>query len=186
MRPGWGVDDHLLALRTRIKPLRVLGVNLVNAALRARRVLWPDTELSPHMKDLADDLQGTEDRLRAWRHSSARAGSDEALGWALSWYEGMDLDLLVQRRSGSRWTSDAEHIQRRQERAFEIAKYAETRYYIEGDEVSLPDEDEEVAVVEEEEVNSGEEDAREAGARLGGDVLVTESADVVDEEEEGG
>ena len=65
VRPGWGVDDHLLALRTRIKPLRVLGVNLVNAALRARRVLWPNSELSPHMKDLADDLEGTEDRLRA-------------------------------------------------------------------------------------------------------------------------
>ena len=98
MQQNWSVDDHLLALRTRIKPLRVLGVNLVNAALRARRVLWPDTELSPHMKDLADDLQGTEDRLRAWRHSSARDGADEALGWALYWYEGMDLNLLVRRR----------------------------------------------------------------------------------------
>jgi hypothetical protein len=185
VRPSWGVDDHLLALRTRIKPLRVLGVNLVNAALRARRVLWPDTELSPHMKDLADDLQGTVDRLRAWRHSSARAGADEALGWALSWYEGMVLDLLVRRRQGSPWIEDSEHIQRRQERTFEIAKFAETRFYIEGDDVSLTDEDEEAAVIEEEEeVNSGEEDARVARSRLGGDAVVTESADVGVGEEE--
>ena len=84
VQPNWGVDNHLIALRSRIKPLRVLGVDLVNAAIRARSVLWPDTELSPHMSDLASDLQGTEDRLHAWRHSSARAGADEALGWA-SW-----------------------------------------------------------------------------------------------------
>ena len=114
MQPNWSVDDHLVALRTRIKPLRVLSVNLVNAAIRARSVLWPDAELNSHMLDLADDLQGTEDRLRAWRHSSARAGTeDEALGWALSSYEGMDLDLLVRRRSGSPWIEDSEHIQRR-------------------------------------------------------------------------
>ena len=84
MQPNWSVDDHLLALRTRIKPLRVLGVDLVNAAIRPRSVLWPDRELSPNMSDLAADLQGTEDRLHAWRQSSARAGADEALGWALS------------------------------------------------------------------------------------------------------
>ena len=103
----------------------------------------------------------------------------DLLGCALSWYEGMDLDLLAQRRSGSRWTSDAEYIERRQERAFEIAKYAETRYYVEGDDVSVPDEDEEAAAnEEEEEVNSGEEDARVAETRLGGDAVVTESADV--------
>ena len=127
MQPNWSIDDHLIALRTRIKPLHVLGVDLVNAAIRARSILWPDADLSPHMSDLASDLRGTEDRLRAWRHSSARAGADEALGWALSWYEGMDLGLLVRRRQGSRWTEDPEHVQRRQERAFEIAKYAETR-----------------------------------------------------------
>ena len=76
VQPNWSVDDHLIALRSRIKPLRVLGVDLVNAAIRARSVLWPDTERSPHMSDLASDLQGTEDRLRVWRHSSARAGAD--------------------------------------------------------------------------------------------------------------
>ena len=80
VQPNWSVDDHLLALRTRIKPLRVLGADLVNAAIRARSVLWPDKELSPRMPDLASDLQGTEDRIRAWLHSSARAGADEALG----------------------------------------------------------------------------------------------------------
>ena len=66
----------------------------------------------------------------------------------------MDLDLLVERRQGSFWIENPEFVQRRQERAFEIAKYAETRYYIEGDDVSVPDEDEEAVIVEEEEVTS--------------------------------
>ena len=77
--PDSSVDDHLLALRMRMKPLRVLGEYLVKAAIWARSVLWPDTELSANLPDLAADLQGTEARLRVWRHSSARAGADEAL-----------------------------------------------------------------------------------------------------------
>ena len=91
---SWSVDDHVLALRARMKPLRVLGEDLVKAAIRALNIMWLDTELSASLPDLAVDLQGTEARLRAWRHFSARAGVDEALGWALSWYEVMDLDLL--------------------------------------------------------------------------------------------
>ena len=80
-----------------MKPMRVLGEDLVKVATRARSVQWPDTELSASLPELAADLQGTEARLRAWRHSFARVGADEALGWALSWYEGMDINLLVER-----------------------------------------------------------------------------------------
>ena len=101
VQPNWSIDDHLIALRTRIKPLHILGVDLVNAAIRARSTLWPDADLSPHMSDLASDLRGTEGQLRAWRHSSPWAGADESLCWAFSWYEGMDLGLLVERRQGS-------------------------------------------------------------------------------------
>ena len=136
------------------------------------------------MSDLASDLQGTEDRLRAWRHSSARAGADEALGWALSWYEGMDLNLLAERRKGSCWIENPEYVQRRQERAFEIARYAETRFYIEGDDVQVPDEDEEAVVVEEGEVTSGGEEARDTGAGLGSEVVIAESGAAEDEDDD--
>ena len=73
----------------------------MKATIRARNVLWSDAELGANLPDLAANLQGTEARLRAWRHSSARAGADEALGWVFSWYEGMDLILLVERWRGS-------------------------------------------------------------------------------------
>ena len=56
VQPNWSIDDHLIALRTRVKPLHVLGVDLVNAAIRARGILWPNTELSPHMSELASNL----------------------------------------------------------------------------------------------------------------------------------
>ena len=45
VQPNWSVDDHLLALCTRVKLLCVLGVDLVNADIWARRDLWPDKEL---------------------------------------------------------------------------------------------------------------------------------------------
>ena len=108
----------------------------------------------------------------------------EALGWALSWYEGMDLGLLVRKRQGSHWIEDPEHVQRRQERAFEIAKYAETRFYIEGDDVSVPDEDEEAVVMEEEEVTSGGEEARDAGAGHGGEDVTAGSGAAEDEDDD--
>ena len=82
----WSIDDHLLALRSRISPLRVLGVDLLSAAIRAHSVLWPGSEPNKSIAELAACLQGSEANLREWRHSSARAGADEALAWALSWY----------------------------------------------------------------------------------------------------
>ena len=145
------IDDFLLSLRTRIAPLRVLGVDLFSAAIHAHDVLWPGAEPLKGIVELIARLRDTESKLRAWRHSSARAGSDEALAWVLSWYEGMNLDILEKTREGSLWLSDPQRIQSRQARAFEIAKYAETRAYIEGDDES--DEDEE----EEELVDSGDE-----------------------------
>ena len=114
------IDDMLLSLRTRINPLRVMGVDLFSAAIRAHDVLWPGEEPLKGIIELIARLRDTESKLRAWRHSSARAGSDEALAWVLSWYEGMNLNLLERTRDGSLWLSDPERIQRRQARAYEI------------------------------------------------------------------
>ena len=108
----WSIDDLLLSLHSRIGPLRVLGVDLLSAAIRTHSVLWPRSEPNKSIADLAVRLQDTEAKLREWRHSSARAGADEALAWVLSWYEEMDLDTLKTQREGSRWVEDSEHVQR--------------------------------------------------------------------------
>ena len=63
------IDDHLLALRARIKPLRFLGEDLLKAAIWAQGALWPGTEPNKNIQDLAADLHWTEARVRDWRHS---------------------------------------------------------------------------------------------------------------------
>ena len=73
------IDDHLLALSARISPMRTIGIDLLDAAIGAYAALWPSSEQCKSVAGLAACLQGTETRLREWRHSSARAGADEAL-----------------------------------------------------------------------------------------------------------
>ena len=121
----WSIDDHLLALRSRMDPLRVLARDLYSAALCAHSAVWPEQPPCASTRDLALTLWGTGDRLREWRHSCARAGADEALAWVLSWYENINLDVLVEARGGSRWLSDPDMIARRMTRAHAIAEWAD-------------------------------------------------------------
>ena len=88
------MEDHLTALSARIKPLKVLGVDLLNAGIHAFKALWPDVEAPTSLPELVDELMASEDRLNEWRKSSAGVGADEALSFVLSWYEGINLDVL--------------------------------------------------------------------------------------------
>ena len=106
----WDIDDHLKALHARLSPLHNIVIDLLNAAIRAYGVLWPDSGAPKSVAELASCLQASEDRLREWRSSSDRAGADEALTYVLSWYEGIDLDVLQTLRSNSKWTTDPELI----------------------------------------------------------------------------
>ena len=150
---AWDQDDLLLALRSRIGPLRVLGNELFKAAIRTHSALWPESEGVKSIEALAEALRGSKQRLREWRHSSARAGSDEALSWVLSWYEKIDLDALAELRATSSWITDPALLRKRQERAFAIAKWADSREYIPGDDNS--DDEEEEADSEHEYADSG-------------------------------
>ena len=123
----WDIDDNLSAMLARLSPLKIIGVDLLNAAIRVHKVLWPGTEAPKSVGDLARLLQGSEDQLREWRSSCARAGADEALSYVLSWYEALDLDVFQTMRAGSKWTSDPALIQRRRDVASSIAKYASTQ-----------------------------------------------------------
>ena len=73
----WDQDDLLLALRSRLGPLRILGNELFKAAISTYSTLWPESEGIKSIEALAEALRGSKQRLREWRHSSARAGSDE-------------------------------------------------------------------------------------------------------------
>ena len=63
-------------------------------------------------------------QLHLWRESSARAGADIALKFALSFYEGIDLALLTRMRTESKWCEDPEWIARRQAYANKLIQYS--------------------------------------------------------------
>ena len=106
----WDMDDHLVALKSRMSPLRTIGVELLTSAIRVYNILWPESEPPKSVAELAKCLMGSEERLDDWRSFAARVGADEALMYVLSWYKGIDLDMLRTLRDGSKWTSDPDHI----------------------------------------------------------------------------
>ena len=75
----WSIDDHLLALRSRVNPLRTLGEDVFSGTTHAHKALWPNSEAPPSMTELGRMLKDSEGELRKWRKSSARAGAHEAL-----------------------------------------------------------------------------------------------------------
>ena len=90
----WTIEDHLIAFASRVSRLKILGVELFTAAIRAFKVLWPEEADPKSPEELAERLMQSETRLSQWRESAARAGADEALMVVLSWYETLDLDLF--------------------------------------------------------------------------------------------
>ena len=134
------MDDHLVALKARMSPLKTIGVELLSAAIRVYNILWPQSEPLKTVAELAKCLMGSEERLDDWRSSAARVGADEALMYVLSWYEGIDLDALKTLRDGSKWTSDPELIRRRQELAYSLIQYAPVHSFVPGQRVPQAEE----------------------------------------------
>ena len=98
--------------------MRVIGVDVVDAALHAFRALWPDEPRPSTMEGLIRFLDAGEDRLQEWRQSATRAGADEALKVVLSWYEGIKLEVLHGIRTNGKYVTDPEWIKKRQEIAY--------------------------------------------------------------------
>ena len=90
----WDIEDHLSALNARISPLKAIGMDLLDAGIRAYRALWPGSQAPVSIEELSKCLTGAETRIREWRSSAARAGADQALTFVLSWYEAIDLNAL--------------------------------------------------------------------------------------------
>ena len=69
--------------------------------------------------------------------------------YVLSWYEGINLDVLKTLRDGSKWTTDPDLIRRRQETAHSLIQYAPVHTFVDGprvpqaEEIVDADEDEE-------------------------------------------
>ena len=86
--------------------------------------------------------------------------------FVLSWYENIDLNVLQSTRAGSKWTTDPEHIRRRQEVAHSFIQYAPIHQYVDG---PVPSDDE-AEEEEEEEAGFGEEDEEEVDEEIQADI----------------
>lgn len=135
------MDDHLTALNARLAPLKSVGTALLDAAIRAYHVLYPEATGPATIPELSKCLQATEDRLRAWRSSSARAGADRALSFVLGLYEEIDIATVRALRTESRWLTDPELIKTREEAADFFADYAATKYITPGRVYDDPEDD---------------------------------------------
>ena len=125
-----------------LSPMRALGVGLLDAAIRAYRVLWPKCETPASIDELSRCLQAYEKRLKEWRASAARVGADKALIYVLSWYEGINLDALQAMRADSKWTTDPVLVQRRRDRAYSFIRHAPLHDFVAGPEYSDDEEEE--------------------------------------------
>jgi hypothetical protein len=124
------MSEQLLALQSRKNAMTLYTEELFYGAQEAFSALWPGQRTPTDPVDLGSDLQLAKVRLREWRDSGARVGADEALSYFLSWYEKADLETLRTVREGSIWTTDPEHIKRRQELAHSYVDYANTDAFV--------------------------------------------------------
>jgi hypothetical protein len=93
-------------------------------------------------------------QINEWRRSAARAGADMALKFVCSWYEGIDLDALATLRADAPTMIDPVLQEKRQQRAYQIARYASVGKFIPAppdaeDEESDEEESDEEAIDEE-------------------------------------
>jgi hypothetical protein len=124
------MSKQLLALQSRKNAMTFYTEELFLGAQEAYSALWPGQRTPTNPVDLGNDLQLSMVHLREWRDSGARVGADEALSYFLSWYEKVDLETLRTMREGSIWTTDPEHIRRRQELAHSYVDYADTEVFV--------------------------------------------------------
>jgi hypothetical protein len=86
-------------------------------------------------------------------------GADEALTYFLSWYEKADLETLRTVCEGSIWTTDPEHIRRRQELAHSYVDYADTEAFVRD--IREPEKEAEAKDVEGSDSSQDEEEAED-------------------------
>jgi hypothetical protein len=153
------MSEQVIALQARKKAMLSYTDDLFLGAQEAHSSLWPGQRTPTDPVDLGSDLQLSKVHLRQWRDSGARVGADEALTYFLSWYEKADLETLRTVREGSIWTTDPEHIRRRQELAHSYVDYADTEAFVRD--IREPEKEAEAEDVEGSDASQDEEEAKD-------------------------
>nr|XP_051229460.1 uncharacterized protein LOC127347295 [Lolium perenne] len=101
-----------------------------DVAIRLFKVLWPGEEVPANLTLTSERLKGASRRIREWQWLGARAGADEAIRIACSWYEDLDLEAFHTMRQDAPTDTDPILTAKRKDRAYRIAEYAAVRTFI--------------------------------------------------------
>lgn len=52
----WNLEDYLVSIMSRVKPLKAFSIDMVDACLRLYKALWPGEEVPEEIFDLAKRL----------------------------------------------------------------------------------------------------------------------------------
>jgi hypothetical protein len=94
-------SGELVALaKGRLHSIAKLGKDLHEAIVSVFKTLWPGRAVPGEIQAHLQWIPLVPNRLDIWRESAARAGAEQALEFALSWYPGINLDQLKNLREG--------------------------------------------------------------------------------------
>jgi multidrug efflux pump subunit AcrA (membrane-fusion protein) len=121
------MEDYLTSFSTRLEPLVSRLSLMEDANLKAYTAMFPDADAPDDAGVVARTLADVaSSRMELYCTSSARLGADDALATVLSWYEGIELDVLKGFRDGSKWLTDPNLVAQRRAAAIDIAQYTNT------------------------------------------------------------
>jgi hypothetical protein len=106
-----------------LHPVAKLGRNFRRAIVSIFETLWPGRAVPDEIQALLKWIPLASNRVNVWKESAARAGTEQALEFVLSWYLGISLDQLENLREGGSAGLDKAKLR---QRACAIAECAET------------------------------------------------------------
>jgi hypothetical protein len=163
-------SGELVALaKGRLHPVAKLSKDLHKAIISIFETLWPGMAAPDEVQALLQWITLASNRLDIWKESAARAGTEQALEFVLSWYPGINLDQLENLREGGLAGLDQTKLRRR---ACAIAACAETDTLFDAGES-----DESLGGMGFDEPGSAEEPQKAPGDLAGHSILPSPSGD---------
>jgi hypothetical protein len=87
-------EELMASIKGRLQPAAELGSKLCQAVASVFRALWPGRAVPDDAEQLLRWMSLVSNRVDVWKESAARAGTEHALSFVLSWFQGISLDQL--------------------------------------------------------------------------------------------
>jgi hypothetical protein len=84
--------ELMASFKGRLHPVAKLGGDLCQAIVSVFRILWPGRAVPDKVQALLKWIPLASNWVDVWKEFAARAGTEQALEFVLSWYPGVNLD----------------------------------------------------------------------------------------------